>query len=51
MDFILDSQHELIKKTAREFGNDILRPGVIERYEKSLFPKNEILQMGELGFM
>ena len=51
MDFILDNQQELIKKTAREFANDILRPGVIERDEKSLFPKNEIIQMGELGFM
>ena len=51
MNFILDNQQELIKKTAREFANDILRPGVIERDEKSLFPKNEIIQMGELGFM
>ena len=51
MNFTLDNQHELIKKTARDFANDILRPGVIERDEKSLFPKKEILQMGELGFM
>ena len=51
MDFTLNDQQELIKKTAREFANDILRPGVIERDEKSLFPKKEISQMGELGFM
>ena len=51
MNFILDNQQELIKKTAREFANDILRPGVIERDENSLFPNKEILQMGELGFM
>ena len=51
MDFVLDNQQQLIKKTAREFANDILRPGVIERDENSLFPKKEILQMGELGFM
>lgn len=51
MNFNLNEQQQLIKKTAREFANDKLRPGVVERDEKSLFPKDEIRQMGELGFM
>ncbi|MBT3179401.1 MAG: acyl-CoA dehydrogenase [Candidatus Marinimicrobia bacterium] len=51
MDFSLTSEQELIQKTAREFAQDHLAPGVIERDEKAIFPKQQIKLMGELGFM
>jgi alkylation response protein AidB-like acyl-CoA dehydrogenase len=41
----------MIQKAARDFANEVLKPGVIERDEKQLFPKEEIKQMGELGFL
>ncbi len=51
MDFNLTEEQQLIQKTAREFANDHLRPGVVERDEKPKFPANQIKMMGELGFM
>ena len=51
MDFNLTEEQQLILKTAREFANDQLRPGVIDRDEKAEFPKEQIKMMGELGFM
>jgi alkylation response protein AidB-like acyl-CoA dehydrogenase len=51
IDFSLTSEQELIQKTAREFAQDHLAPGVIERDEKAIFPKQQIKLMGELGFM
>jgi len=51
MDFNLTEEQQLILKTAREFANDQLRPGVIDRDKKAEFPKEQIKMMGELGFM
>lgn len=51
MDFKLTDEQLLIQKTAREFANDQLRPGVIERDEKAEFPAEQVKMMGELGFM
>jgi len=51
MDFKLTEEQQLIQKTAQDFANDHLRPGVIERDEKAEFPKEQIKMMGELGFM
>ena len=51
IDFSLNNEQELIKKTARDFANDHLLPGVIERDEKAEFPYEQIKMMGELGFM
>ncbi|MBA3970769.1 MAG: acyl-CoA dehydrogenase [Bacteroidetes bacterium] len=49
--FNLTEEHLMIQKAARDFANDVLKPGVIERDEHQKFPADEIKQMGELGFM
>jgi len=49
--FNYTEEHLMIQKAARDFANEVLKPGVIERDEKQLFPKEEIKQMGELGFL
>lgn len=51
IEFELTPEQHLIKKTTREFSQKHILPGVIERDEKSIFPKNEIKLMGELGYM
>jgi alkylation response protein AidB-like acyl-CoA dehydrogenase len=51
MFFNLTEEHLMIQKAARDFANDVLKPGVIERDEHQKFPADEIRQMGELGFM
>jgi alkylation response protein AidB-like acyl-CoA dehydrogenase len=51
MFFDLTEEHQMIRKAARDFANDVLKPGVIERDELQKFPAEEIKQMGELGFM
>lgn len=51
MNFDLSEEHLMIQKAARDFANDVLKPGVIERDEHQKFPANEIKQLGELGFL
>jgi len=51
MNFQLTEEQILIQKTAREFADNELAPGVIERDEKKIFPKEAIKQMADLGFM
>lgn len=51
MNFELSEEHLMIQKAARDFANDVLKPGVIERDEKQKFPKEEIKKMAELGFL
>ncbi|MGB5188488.1 acyl-CoA dehydrogenase family protein [Robiginitalea sp.] len=51
MDFTLTEEHRMIQQAARDFAQTELLPGVIERDEKQQFPKKQIQQMGELGFM
>lgn len=49
--FNLTEEHLMIQRAARDFANDVLKPGVIERDEHQKFPAEEIKQMGELGFL
>src|ERR1700741_4346553 len=49
--FQLSEEHLMIQKAARDFANDVLKPGVIERDELQRFPKDEIRKLGELGFL
>ena len=42
IDINLSPEQELIKETARDFANTQLLPGVIERDENQIFPKDEI---------
>lgn len=51
MNFELTEEHLAVQQAAREFAQTELLPGVIERDEKQMFPKEQIKKMGELGFM
>lgn len=51
MNFELSEEHLMIQQAARDFANTECLPGVIERDEKMIFPKEQILKLGELGFL
>jgi alkylation response protein AidB-like acyl-CoA dehydrogenase len=51
MYFDLSEEHLMIQKAARDFAQEVLKPGVIERDEAQKFPADEIKQMGQLGFL
>ena len=51
MDFILSEEQRFIKQAARDFAQQELLPGVIERDNKMLRPEKQLQQMGELGFL
>src|SRR6201996_9719226 len=51
MHFDLSEEHLMIQKAAREFAQNELKPGVIERDEHQKFPAEQIKKMGELGFL
>lgn len=51
MDFKLNEEQLMIQKAARDFARQSCLPGVIERDEKQIFPREQILQLAELGFM
>lgn len=51
MNFQLNDEHKLIRDTARDFAQNELLPGVIDRDETQSFPHEQIKKMGELGLM
>jgi len=51
MDFNLTEEHIMIRDAARDFAQQELLPGVIERDENQTFPHEQIKKMGELGFL
>ncbi|WP_228852404.1 acyl-CoA dehydrogenase [Aegicerativicinus sediminis] len=51
MDFKLSEEQLMIRQAARDFAQQELLPGVIERDENQTFPHEAIKKMGELGFM
>lgn len=51
MHFELSEEHLMIRQAARDFAQNELKPGVIERDEHQKFPVEQIRKMGELGFM
>lgn len=51
MEFSYTEEQQLVQKTAREFANDYLASGVIERDEKAEFPKEQLKLLADLGFM
>jgi alkylation response protein AidB-like acyl-CoA dehydrogenase len=51
MDFNLTEEQLMIQVAARDFAKNSCLPGVIERDEKQSFPKEQIMQLAELGFM
>ncbi len=51
MIFELTEEHLTVQKAARDFANEVLKPGVIERDNLQKFPKEEIKALGQLGFL
>lgn len=51
MNIELTEEQIAVRDAARDFAQNVLKPGVIERDEEQRFPKEEIKQLGELGFM
>ncbi|WP_027077422.1 acyl-CoA dehydrogenase [Maribacter antarcticus] len=51
MNFTLTEEQRLIQEAARDFAQNDLLPGVIERDEAQKFPTDEVRKMGELGFL
>jgi alkylation response protein AidB-like acyl-CoA dehydrogenase len=51
MNFNLSEEHLMIRDAARDFAQNELLPGVIERDTNQTFPHEQIKQLGELGFM
>ena len=51
MHFELTEEHLAVKEAARDFAQNVLKPGVIDRDNQQRFPAEEIKQLGELGFM
>ena len=51
MFFELTEEQKAVQAAARDFAQNVLKPGVIERDREQKFPAAEIKQLGELGFM
>jgi len=51
MKFDLSEEHLAVRDAARDFAQNVLKPGVIERDEAQRFPVEEMKQLGELGFL
>ncbi len=51
MNFQLTEEHQMIRQAARDFAQNVLKPGVIDRDREMRYPYDEVKQMGELGFL
>ncbi|MEZ5046338.1 MAG: acyl-CoA dehydrogenase [Chitinophagaceae bacterium] len=51
MNFQLTEEQQAVQQAARDFAQNELLPGVIERDEKQQFPAEYIKKLGELGFL
>ncbi|MFN0256130.1 acyl-CoA dehydrogenase [Pedobacter ureilyticus] len=51
MHFELSEEQQMIRQAARDFAQNELKPGVIERDEHQKFPSEQVKSMGELGFL
>lgn len=51
MNFELSEEHLMIRNAARDFAQNELKPGVIERDEHQKFPHEQVKKMAELGFL
>ncbi len=49
--FHLTEEHLAVQEAARQFAQNELKPGVIERDSKMQFATDQVRQMGELGFL
>lgn len=51
MIFELTEEHRMVRDAARDFAQQELKPGVIERDEHQQFPAEQVNKLGELGFL
>jgi alkylation response protein AidB-like acyl-CoA dehydrogenase len=51
MFFELSEEQKAVQSAARDFAQNVLKSGVIDRDEHQKFPTDEIRQLGELGFL
>ena len=51
LNFELSEEQKAVRDAARDFAQNVLKPGVIERDRDQKFPAAEIKQLGELGFL
>ena len=51
MTFEFTEEQLAVQEAAREFAQKELKPGVIERDSKMIFPTEQVKMMGELGFL
>ena len=51
MFFELSEEHLAVQQSAREFAQNELKPGVIDRDTNMTFPTEQVKMMGELGFL
>ncbi|MCC7301273.1 MAG: acyl-CoA dehydrogenase [Bacteroidia bacterium] len=51
MKFELSEEHLTVQKAARDFAQEVLKPGVIERDNEQRFPGEQVKELGKLGFM
>ena len=51
MNFELTEEQVAVRDAARDFAQNVLKPGVIERDREQKVPTEEVKQLGELGFL
>lgn len=51
MDFTLTEEQIAVKEAARDFAQQTLLPGVIERDSKMIYPTEQVKEMAQLGFL
>jgi alkylation response protein AidB-like acyl-CoA dehydrogenase len=51
MNFDFTEEHIAVRNAARDFAQNVLKAGVIDRDREQRFPADEVKQLGELGFM
>ncbi len=51
MIFELTEEQLAVREAARDFAQNVLKPGVIERDSTMTYPTDQVRQMGELGFL
>ncbi len=51
MNIELSEEQKAVRDAARDFAQNVLKPGVIDRDREMRFPTEEVKQLGELGFL
>lgn len=51
MEFKLSEEQIAVRDAARDFAQNVCKPGVIERDSKQIVPIEQLKQLGELGFL